>query len=146
VRYAHCDASSYADQLALFAAAEQTFGRVDVVCANAGVVVHKDIFAPEADWQVEPSMLEVDVNTKGCLFSARIGMAYLRKVGGGSVVFTSSIAGWKECEHLTTYTASKHGTVGIVRGLYQQAWKEGISVNVVCPWMTSKLFPCLLVE
>lgn len=141
VRYRHCDASKYADQLALFEEAERVFGRIDIVCANAGVVVHKDIFAPDSDWRQEPSMLEVDVNTKGCLFSARIGMAYLRKYGGGDIVLTSSIAGWKECSSLVTYTASKHAVLGIVRGLYQQAWKEGISVNVICPWMTSEFDP-----
>lgn len=136
--YRHCDASSYADQLALFEEAEKAFGKIDVVCANAGVAVHKDIFLPDADWRQEPSMIEVDVNTKGCLFSARIGMAYLRKNGGGDLVLTSSIAGWKECSHLVTYTASKHAVIGLVRGLYAQAWEERISVNVICPWMTSE--------
>ena len=138
VQYVHCNAASYADQLALFASAEKSFGRIDVVCANAGVAVHADIFAPDADWQSEPSMIEIDVNTKGCLFSARIGMGYLRKNGGGDLVLTSSIAGWKECSHLVTYTASKHAVIGILRGLYQQAWTENITVNVICPWMTSK--------
>lgn len=141
VQYKHCDASKYADQLSLFEHAEKTFGRVDVVCANAGVGVHKDIFAPDADWMTEPTMIEVDVNLKGCLFAARIGMGYMRKHGGGDLILTSSIAGWKECSHLVTYTASKHGVIGLLRGLYQQAWKENISVNVICPWMTSTVLP-----
>ncbi|KPI41537.1 Tropinone -like 1 [Cyphellophora attinorum] len=136
VEYRHCNATSYADQLALFAEAEKAFGKVDVVCANAGVGVHADIFAPDADWQTEPSMIEIDVNLKGVLFSARIGMGYLRKNGGGDLILTSSIAGWKECSHLVTYTASKHGVIGFMRGLYQQAWEEKITVNVLCPWMT----------
>jgi NAD(P)-dependent dehydrogenase (short-subunit alcohol dehydrogenase family) len=139
VRYRRCDVTNHADQLALFDEAISAFGRVDVVCANAGVAIHKDIFAPDADFRQEPSMLEVDVNTKGCLYSARIGLGYLRQFGGGDLVLTSSIAGWKECSHLVAYTASKHAVVGIMRGLYQQAWKEGVSVNVICPWMTSML-------
>lgn len=136
VQFRHCNAASYSDQLMLFEEAEKSFGRIDVVCANAGVAVHADIFAPDADWRTEPSMMEIDVNTKGCLYSARVGMGYLRKYGGGDLVLTSSIAGWKECSHLVTYTASKHAVIGIMRGLYQQAWEEKITVNVVCPWMT----------
>ena len=41
------------------------------------------------------------------------------------------------------YTASKHGVLGIMRGLHLSAVKEGVRVNVVCPWMTSA-FPLFL--
>ena len=67
-------------------------------------------------------------------------MAYLRKYGGGDVVMTSSITGWKECSTIAPYTMSKHGVVGLGRGLYQQAAKEGVRINVVCPWMTSECY------
>ena len=60
----------------------------------------------------------------------------------------SSIAGWKECTGLVAYTASKHGVIGIMRGLHLSAVKEGVRINVVCPWMTSTpsftSFPSLL--
>jgi NAD(P)-dependent dehydrogenase (short-subunit alcohol dehydrogenase family) len=113
------------------------------VCANAGVSRHKDIFAADSDWEKEPDMVEIDVNTKGCLFTVRIGMAYLRRnQEGGDVVMTSSIAGWKECSTIAPYTASKHAVIGLGRGLYQQAAKEGVRVNVVCPWMTSESLLC----
>jgi NAD(P)-dependent dehydrogenase (short-subunit alcohol dehydrogenase family) len=85
-------------------------------------------------------MAEIDINTKGSIFSARIGMHYLRQNGGGDLVLVSSIAGFKECGGLTTYTASKHGVVGIMRGLHLTATPENIRVNVICPWMTSMLF------
>ena len=52
-------------------------------------------------------------------------------------MLVSSIAGWKECTGLVAYTASKHGVIGIMRGLHLAAVKEGVRVNVVCPWMTS---------
>ncbi|KAF1996666.1 NAD(P)-binding protein [Amniculicola lignicola CBS 123094] len=138
VRYVHCDTSSYSDQLALFTTAQSAFGRVDVVVANAGMAVHKNIFDPDSDISIEPTMKEVDVNLKGSIFTARIGMHYLRKNGldGGDVVLVSSIAGFKESGGLPTYTASKHGVLGLMRGLHLTAWPEGIRINVVCPWMT----------
>jgi NAD(P)-dependent dehydrogenase (short-subunit alcohol dehydrogenase family) len=63
----------------------------------------------------------------------------LRKNGreGGDLILVSSIAGWKECTGLVGYTASKHGVVGIMRGLHLSAVKEGVRINVICPWMTS---------
>ena len=126
----------YSDQLALFEAADTVFGRIDVVVANAGIGAHKDPFLPESDWREEPPMVEVDVNLKGCIFTTRIGQAYLRKYGGGDVVLTSSIAGFKESPGLVIYTASKHGVIGIMRGLHQHASEENININVVCPWFT----------
>lgn len=138
VQFRHCDTSSYQDQLALFALAEKTYGRVDIAVANAGVGVHKDIFDPSADIDIEPSMIEVDVNLKGAIFTARIGMHYLRKTGGGDLVLISSIAGFKECGGLAPYTASKHGVLGLMRGLHIVAIPENIRINVICPWMTSK--------
>lgn len=73
-------------------------------------------------------------------------MHYLRKCGGGDIVMVSSIAGFKEGEGLVPYTASKHGVVGIMRGIHLTGTRENIRVNVVCPWMTSMipiLFACL---
>jgi NAD(P)-dependent dehydrogenase (short-subunit alcohol dehydrogenase family) len=78
-----------------------------------------------------------DVNLKGALITARIGLAFLRRNGGGDLILVSSIAGWKECTGLVAYTASKHGVIGIMRGLHLSAVKEGVRINVICPWMTS---------
>lgn len=88
-------------------------------------------------------MKEVDVNLSGAIFTARIGMHYLRKnkshngKGGGDLVLVSSIAGFKECGGLAPYTASKHGVIGLMRGLHTTAIVEDIRINVICPWMTS---------
>jgi len=140
VRFLHCDTSSYSDQLSLFAAAESIFGGIDIVVANAGMANHKDIFDSNSDITVEPSMKEVAVNLTGAIFTARIGMHYLRKSksNGGDLILVSSIAGFKECGGLATYTASKHGVLGLMRGLHTTAFPEGIHINVICPWMTSK--------
>lgn len=137
VKFVHCDASSYADQLHLFKNAMDMFSRIDIVVANAGVAQHKDPFAADQDINLEPSMIEIDVNLKGELYSARIGLHYLRENGGGDLVLVSSIAGFKECTGLVTYTASKHGVIGILRGLHLSAVKENIRINAICPWMTS---------
>lgn len=136
--YAHCNAASYADQLSLFDAAEWRFGRVDIAVGNAGVVIPSNPYAADSDVSREPPMGEVDVNLKGAIFTSRIAAHYLRKYGGGDIVLTSSISGFKECNGIPIYTASKHGVVGIVRGVNLDLIKENIRVNVICPWMTSE--------
>lgn len=139
--YQHCDASNYADQLALFDTAVRKYGRVDVAVANAGVTVGKSLFGLDSDWRAEPQgreLAELEVNLKGALWTARIANGIFREQGSeGDIVFVSSIAGFKESAGLPVYTASKHGVVGLVRGLHLSAIKENVRVNVVCPWMTS---------
>jgi NAD(P)-dependent dehydrogenase (short-subunit alcohol dehydrogenase family) len=115
---------------------------VDVVVANAGISIPRDPFLPAADITVEPSTKEIDINLKGVLFTARIGMHYLRKHKtpegpGGDLILVSSIAGFKESGGLAIYTASKHGVLGILRGLRVTATLENIRINAICPWMTS---------
>ncbi|KAF4627887.1 hypothetical protein G7Y89_g10270 [Cudoniella acicularis] len=136
VTFVHCDTTSYSDQLDIFAKAHELYGRIDIVVANAGISIPQDPFSPEADINLEPSMREIDVNLKGQFFTTRIGMSYLRQNGGGDIVLVSSIAGFKECTGLAAYTASKHGVIGLMRGLHLAAIKEGIRINVICPWMT----------
>ena len=74
-----CDSSNYADQLNLFKTAFDKYGRVDIVIANAGISIPQDIFDPASDFTQEPSMKEIDINLVGSIFSARIGMHYLRR-------------------------------------------------------------------
>ncbi|OJJ54507.1 hypothetical protein ASPSYDRAFT_159940 [Aspergillus sydowii CBS 593.65] len=137
IHFVPCDTTSYASQLNLFRTAHSLYGRIDIVAAIAGVANPKSIFDPDSDINEEPTMLEINVNTIGSLFTARIGMHYLRQnKDGGDLVLMSSIIGFKETQDLVPYTTSKHGVVGIMRGLHLQAQKEGIRVNVVCPWVT----------
>ncbi|CAI6331485.1 unnamed protein product [Periconia digitata] len=138
IHYKHCDTTSYESVLSLFSHAAATLGAIDIVVANAGVANHKDVFAADADITVAPSMREVDVNLTGVIYTARIGLHYLRKngKGGGDVVLVSSIAGFKESGGLGIYSASKHGVLGLMRGLHGDAINDGIRINVICPWMT----------
>lgn len=143
----HCDTSSYSDQLSLFQTAYRLYRRIDVVIANAGISIPRDPFSPvnltDEAILTAPTMAEVDVNLKGVLYTSRIGYHYLRKNNAnsehrGDLVLVSSIAGFKECGGLVAYTASKHGVIGVMRGLALQAAKEGVKINTICPWMTSE--------
>lgn len=154
MHFVHCDTSNYSNQLELFQTAYKLYNRIDIVIANAAIAIHRDPFLPEHESDdtilSPPNLAEIDVNLKGLLYTARLGLHYLRKnttspLGyKGDIVLVSSIAGFKECEGMTTYTASKHGVIGVMRGLALRSEKEGIRINTVCPWMTSKLSSSLV--
>jgi NAD(P)-dependent dehydrogenase (short-subunit alcohol dehydrogenase family) len=143
VRFVRCNTSSYEDQLQLFAIAQKEFGRVHVVIANAAVATYMDYFTLEDDVEIgrEPPFHELNINLRGVMFTARIGLHYLRKAGGGDLILVSSIGGFKETANLTPYVVAKHGVIGILRGLRLTTLRENIRVNVVCPWATGEFFP-----
>jgi NAD(P)-dependent dehydrogenase (short-subunit alcohol dehydrogenase family) len=83
VKFVHCDVTSYADNLALFDAAYQAFGRVDHAISNAGLGEQGNIVSPELTLESvreEPknSVQVVDVNLKGPLYFARLASVYDR--------------------------------------------------------------------
>ncbi|KAK5045630.1 hypothetical protein LTR84_008999 [Exophiala bonariae] len=136
LRYLRCNVVNYQDQLDLFRTAKDNFGRIDVAIANAGTGKLPDDVVLVENINEEPPLPEVDVNLRGALFTARIAMHYMRQNGGGDLIMTSSVGGFKETIGLTTYVASKHGVIGIMRGLRLTSINDNIRVNVVCPWMT----------
>jgi NAD(P)-dependent dehydrogenase (short-subunit alcohol dehydrogenase family) len=132
VKFVHCDVTSYADNLSLFDAAYQAFGRVDHAFSNAGLGEQGNIFSSELTLESvreEPksSVQVVDVNLKGPLYFARLASVYLRQVAKGeekdagpvdkSLTFTSSVAAFREDPGLYVYVASKHGVMGLMRVL-----------------------------
>ncbi|KAM6529371.1 hypothetical protein FALCPG4_007507 [Fusarium falciforme] len=123
--------------LALFQEAEQSFGRVDIAIANAAVGKLPDPLTVIEDINEEPPLPEVDINLRGVLFTSRIAMHYLRQHGGGDLILISSIGGFKETADLTPYLATKHGVIGVMRGLRMTSLKnDDVRVNVICPWTT----------
>ncbi|KAL1590006.1 hypothetical protein WHR41_01355 [Cladosporium halotolerans] len=153
VEFVHCDVTSYAENLALFDAAFQAFGRIDHAISNAGLGEQGNIVSPELTLESvreEPTsnLRAVDVNLKGPIYFGRLASVYLRQSAGGnddhegndkSLTFTSSVAAFREDPGLYVYTASKHGVMGWMRALrstLSQTTPHAIRTNTVCPWMT----------
>jgi len=110
----------------------QTFGGIDILCANAGiypVATIEDL--TEAQWDEV-----MDVNAKGNFLSVKSCLPYLRKSGAGRVILTSSITGPVTGIHgLSHYGASKAAQLGFMRTAAMELAKDGITVNAVLPGM-----------
>lgn len=113
--YQHCDIRQWKSLLALFDVAKTTFGRIDIVCPNAGVNDVGDSFFSEQNvGQVgglrEPNLFTLDVNVKGTAYTVMAGVHYMRgNEKGGSIIMTASMAGYFGTKGMPLYTASKHG-------------------------------------
>lgn len=104
-------------------------GRLDVVCANAGIFQP----APAMDTSDELWNDVIDINLTGVWNTCKVALPHLVSAGGGSIVITSSAGGMKGNANTIAYTASKHAVVGVMRVLSNEFGQQLIRVNSVHP-------------
>jgi (+)-trans-carveol dehydrogenase len=104
-------------------------GRLDIVCANAGVFE----IAPALEITDQAWNDMIAVNLTGVWNTCKAALPHLVEGGGGSIVITSSTAGIKGIPNTVHYTATKHGVVGIMRTLANEFAQQRIRVNTVHP-------------
>jgi SDR family mycofactocin-dependent oxidoreductase len=120
------------DAAALKAAVDEgvaQLGRLDVVCANAGICT------VQAWDEVTPAVWQdtLDTNLTGVWNTMVACTPHLIAAGGGSIIATSSTAGIKGLPYFAPYVAAKHGVVGIARTMANELARHQIRVNTVHP-------------
>ncbi len=106
------------------------FGRLDIVCANAGIAS----FAPAWELTEETWQEMIDVNLTGVWKTTRATIpAMIEQGSGGSIILTSSTAGLVAFGNLAHYTSAKHGVVGLMRTLAVELAPHRIRCNSVHP-------------
>lgn len=126
-----CDVSKEASVQALAAASIERFGRIHVVCNNAGVGggAGDPWLGPLSSWE-----WILGVNLWGVVHGVRAFLPHMVMSGGGHIVNTASIAGLMT-GFSAPYDASKHAVVAITDNLFT-AMKDGglpVGVSVLCP-------------
>jgi NAD(P)-dependent dehydrogenase (short-subunit alcohol dehydrogenase family) len=119
-----------------------TFGRVDVLVNNAGIV--RDRTFPK----MTPDLMDpvLDVHLRGAFFVTRPAYLHMREAGYGRIVSTSSAAGLFGNFGQTNYGAAKMALVGMTRVLALEGAKYGIKANVVAPIAATAMSAGLLDE
>jgi glucose 1-dehydrogenase len=113
--------------------AVRTFGRLDIVVANAGLTFFGDFF----DYEPAAFARVMQLNLSGSFFLAQAAARQMRRQGdGGSIVFMSSVTGHQAHRHLTAYGMSKAALEMLARGLVVELSPFGITVNAVAPGAT----------
>lgn len=130
--YVHADVSKAADAEGMIRAAEERFGRLDVLFNNAGISHPNDDDAVATEEDVWD--LTMNVNLKGVFLGCKHGIPALRRAGGGSIINTASfVAILGAATPQLAYTASKGGVLAMTRELATIHARENIRVNALCP-------------
>ena len=134
-----CDAGSWQSQLELFKRAEKEFGRIDIVVPNAGFGDRGDYYFKSDDNgdPVEPEFACLKVTLIGQMYSVKLAMHFMRKQQpqGGAIVSTVSRSGY-DCQSIPVYAVSKHGMIGLMRGLRNHTPAWNIRINSIAPHVT----------
>lgn len=125
-----CDVSKTADVDRMVTTVVDAYGKIDVLCNNAGVF---DGFTPTLDTDDALWDRVIGINLKGVFLVARRVIPEMLKNGKGSIVNTASIAGLVANGGGVAYTASKHGVVGVTRQLAAEFSGQGLRINAFCP-------------
>ena len=106
-----------------------TFGRVDILHNNVGIVeLGGPVEAAEESWD-----RVMDVNLKSIFLTCKYALPYMEKQGCGSIVNISSIAALGAPYPAVSYTASKAGIIALSRDIAIQYAPKGIRVNAILP-------------
>src|ERR1700754_4733978 len=130
--FVRTDVTAEAEVEALFAAAVDTYGSVDVAFNNAGI-------SPPEDDSILDTGLDVwrrvqEVNLTSVYLCCRAAIPHMQRQGRGSIINTASfVAVLGAATSQISYTASKGGVLAMTRELGVQFAREGIRVNALCP-------------
>ena len=128
-RFEKCDVRSSRDCQQAVAAAIDAFGKIDILCNNAGVILRKDVTnLTEDEWD-----LALDVTLKSIFLLSREVIPHMIKAGSGVIINTGS--GWslKGGPQAASYCAAKAGVLNLTRAMAIDYGKHNIRVNCVCP-------------
>jgi NAD(P)-dependent dehydrogenase (short-subunit alcohol dehydrogenase family) len=128
-KFIQCDVRSNEDCKKAVEKSINEFGRIDILCNNAGIIIRKNCIDLEEDeWDHA-----LDVNLKSIYLLSRQVLPHMIQNGGGSIINTGS--GWslKGGPNAVSYCASKAGALNLTRAMAIDFGKYNIRVNCICP-------------
>ena len=130
VTYVHLDVTSESDWEAAVQSAVDTYGKLDVLLNNAGILIRKNIEeTTEDDWD-----RIFAVNAKGVFLGTKAAIPAMREAGGGSIINISSTAGLVGSPNgSASYTATKGAVRLFTKSTAIQHAREGIRCNSIHP-------------
>lgn len=130
--YTRADVSRAHECEAMVRSAEESFGNLNILFNNAGIMHSRDDDAVNTEEDVWD--LTMAINLKGVYLGCKYGIPALRRAGGGSIINTASfVALLGAATPQLAYTASKGGVLAMTRELAVVHARENIRVNALCP-------------
>lgn len=110
-------------------AARETHGPVHICVANAGIAEGRNLRDTDAAFWRQVMATNLD----GTFHTFRACIPDMLSERWGRAIAISSIAGLKGLKGAAAYTASKHGVIGLVRGLAADFAGKSLTINAICP-------------
>ncbi|MBU6329240.1 MAG: SDR family oxidoreductase [Acidobacteria bacterium] len=123
-----CDVALEADTVAVVDATVAAFGRIDIFCANAGIVVPGGVEVPDAQWE-----RIWEVNVRSHVHAARAVVPAMLERGEGYLIITASAAGLLTQIGSAPYAVTKHAAVALAEWLSITHGDAGLRVSCLCP-------------
>lgn len=127
--FIHADVSKVANVERMVKDAASALGRLDIFWHNAGNV------GPGAIEVTEEAAydLTMAIHLKAGFFGAKFAVEEMKKLGGGAMLFTSSLAGLKTSRASPVYGIAKAGLLSLTRNLTISFAPHQVRVNAICP-------------
>lgn len=115
----------------------EKYGRIDVVCANAGINPSAEFMNPNLPANVKPDLKVVDVNLTSVLYTSHLAVRYFRentvaKEGEKCIILTGSIASFHALPATgMPYSAGKAAVLSLTQSLSLQGQAEGFRCNCI---------------
>jgi NAD(P)-dependent dehydrogenase (short-subunit alcohol dehydrogenase family) len=122
------DVAQETDMVRLVQTVVRDYGRIDVFCSNAGIMVEGGPEVPDADWQ-----RIFGVNVMAHVYAARAVLPGMLERGGGYFLQTVSAAGLLSQIGSAPYAVTKHAALAFAEWLSITYGDRGIKVSAICP-------------
>lgn len=130
VAWEAADVSESTDVIRYVDACVERFGGIDILFDNAGI---EGKMAPLTELSVADFERVMKVNCRGAWLGIKYVAPKMLERGGGSIIVTSSVAGFIGSPGMGAYVTSKHAVIGLMQCAAQELGPQGIRVNTVNP-------------
>jgi NADP-dependent 3-hydroxy acid dehydrogenase YdfG len=136
------DVTDYDQVKKLVDAAVQTYGRIDVMINNAGLMPQ----SPLERLKIDDWNQMIDVNIKGVLYGIAAALLHMKAQKSGHIINVSSVAGHKVHPNSAVYAATKHAVRAISEGLRMEVKPYNIRTTVISPGAVDTELPNSVTE
>jgi len=124
----HLDVANDEETARVISHVEDSYGRIDILCLNAGIATGGSVDAPDDEWQ-----RTWEINVMAHVYATRYALPGMIERGEGYIVTTASAAGLLTNIGAAPYSVTKHAAVALAEWLAVTYGDKGIGVSCLCP-------------